>query len=123
MVRLTRDAILAADDLKRELVTVPEWGGDVYVLEMSGAVRDAWEMAVVANRHIARAITVVHSVVDENNVRIFKEEDAEELSKKSGRALTRIANVARRISKLSEREVEDVKGNSEPDRSEDSATD
>ena len=26
---LTKDAILAADDLPREIVPVPEWGGDV----------------------------------------------------------------------------------------------
>ena len=39
---LSKDAILAADDLPRETVHVPEWGGDVYVRTMSGTDRDAF---------------------------------------------------------------------------------
>src|SRR5262245_5484889 len=121
MVRLTREAILATQ-LARELVHVPEWGGSVYVQEMSGELRDSWEHAVMANRDNARAITVVRTTVDENGVRIFKDEDAEELGKKSAGALSRIAEVSRRLSKLGVQEVEDVKGNFEPDRSDDSAS-
>ena len=35
MALLTRDEILAADDIKTEDVEVPEWGGDVRVSVMS----------------------------------------------------------------------------------------
>jgi hypothetical protein len=40
---LTRDSILNAKDLKKELVKVPEWGGEVYVRCMTGSERDAFE--------------------------------------------------------------------------------
>ena len=45
---LTKEAILAADDLPRETVLVPEWGGDVYVRTMSGTDRDAFESSLIA---------------------------------------------------------------------------
>ncbi len=45
---LTKEAILAADDLPRETVLMPEWGGDVYVRTMSGTDRDAFESSLIA---------------------------------------------------------------------------
>ena len=50
---LSKDAILAADDLPRETVHVPEWGGDVYVRTMSGTDRDAFETSLIARRFFA----------------------------------------------------------------------
>ncbi len=32
---LSKEAILSADDLPREIVSVPEWGGQVYVRTMT----------------------------------------------------------------------------------------
>lgn len=37
---LTIDAILAADDLGKEIMDMPEWGGKVLVYGISGAARD-----------------------------------------------------------------------------------
>jgi hypothetical protein len=42
MAILNREAILGAVDLKKELVKVPEWGGEVYISMMTGEARDAW---------------------------------------------------------------------------------
>jgi len=40
---LTREAILAASDLKRETASVPEWGGEIIMGEMSGVDREDWD--------------------------------------------------------------------------------
>ena len=44
---LTAEEILQADDLPKELVEVPEWGGEVYVRTMTGLERDSWEGSIV----------------------------------------------------------------------------
>jgi len=122
MVRLiTREEILATE-LIRERVSVPEWGGDVFVKEMSGVETDEWELAVVNDRMNARAITVIHCIVAEDGNRIFKDDDAAALGQKSGRAMSRITDVWRRLNKAAEADMETAKGNSEPDRSGDSAS-
>ena len=40
---LTKDQILAADDMGMLKLAVPEWGGDVYIRVMSVGERDASE--------------------------------------------------------------------------------
>ena len=47
---LSKEAILAADDLPREKVNVPEWGGEVLVRTMSGTDRDAFEASLQIGR-------------------------------------------------------------------------
>ena len=42
---LSRDTILAKNDVKVEEVKVPEWGGSVLVRGMSGDQREAFEKA------------------------------------------------------------------------------
>lgn len=112
---LTREEILGADDRRHEDVEVPEWGGTVRVRALSGTERDAYEAGIVqisgdgrrkftlAN---ARARLVSLSIVDENGARLFSEGDIEELGEKSATALERVFDAARRLSGLSEEEVE-----------------
>ena len=50
MEKLTRDAILAAEDLRTEEVPVPEWGGSVIVRTLRGDDRDAYDLACYASR-------------------------------------------------------------------------
>ncbi len=40
---LTAEQILAADDMGLKKVTVPEWGGDVFIRVMSVGERDEYE--------------------------------------------------------------------------------
>ena len=47
---LTKEAILAADDLPREKVDVPEWGGEVYVRALTGAQMQPVEDAAAFHR-------------------------------------------------------------------------
>jgi hypothetical protein len=113
---LTREQILALDDLKREEVKVPEWGGTVFVAMMSGAARDEWELSLLndkgkANLTDARAKLAAACVVDEKGKRLFSTGDIAALSQRSSVALDRIVNAARRLNRLGEREFEEALGN------------
>jgi hypothetical protein len=116
---LNRDLILSADDVKREKVSVPEWGGDLFVATMSGTARDAWEQTLVVrkngktepNLENMRARLVVACLVDEAGNRIFKDEDAPALGKKSSRVLERLAKVAQRLNGIGDSELEELEGN------------
>lgn len=119
---LTREQILATA-LKREYVECPGWGGGVYVNEMSGAQIDEWEQVISATgRENARAVTLVRCITDESGARIFEDGDAVTLGTKSGIELSRCAEAFRRLNKLGAKEEEKARGNSEPDRSGDSAS-
>ena len=117
---LTRDAILAASDLPRELVEVPEWGGSVYVATMTGTERDAFEAAILdlkrrgaakVNLENVRAKLLVRVLVDEAGNRLFSDADAEVLGRKSAAALDRLWAVAQRLNAMTDRDVEDLRKN------------
>ena len=103
---LTRDAILSAEDLHVEIVSVPEWGGDVTVRELTGSERDAYESSIVKTNGASvtvdardmRAKLVAMSCIDEGGELLFTMKDVAALTKKSARALDRIVDVAKRIS-------------------------
>lgn len=125
---LSRDAILGADDLEYEELDVPEWGGTVRVRSLSGAERDAYEASMrlqrgkefIANMANIRAKLVAKCVVDENGERIFTDNDAPALGEKSASALDRIFEVAARLSRISDEDVEELGKASESDLAGDS---
>ena len=112
------DDALDLDDLAREVVEVPEWGGSVIITTMTGAQRDAWEQSLVdlktkqADVRNVRAKLVVACAVDESGAPLFTAADVEALGQKSASALQRCAAVAQRLNALSEQALEDAKGNS-----------
>jgi hypothetical protein len=128
MALLTRDAILQAQDLPKELVSVPEWGGEIYVRALTGAERDAFEQTIVErkgkstkmNLKNMRAKLVALTTVDEEGKRIFSDSDAELLGKKSAAALNRVFEVAQKLSGLTPEDVDELTKNSEGDQSGDS---
>jgi len=109
---LTRAAILATEDIKSQVVQVPEWGGAVLVKGMTGTMRDKWEISVSSDAKAtttnARAKLVVCSVVDDAGTPIFTDADIEALGNKSGAALTRVAEVAMRLSGLRTQDLDDA---------------
>lgn len=131
MAILTRDAILQAKDLPKELVAVPEWGGEVYVRALTGAERDSFEQSMLEqkgksskmNLKNVRAKLVALTVVDEDEKRLFSDDDVKFLGNKSAAALNRIFEVAQRLSGLRPEDVEELTKNSESDQSEDSILD
>lgn len=127
---LSRDAILGADDLQYEDLDVPEWGGIVRVRSLSGAERDNYEASMrlqrgkefIANMANVRAKLVVRCVVDEDGKRLFTDNDAPALGEKSAAALDRVFEVAARLSRLSDEDVDELAGNSAAAQSGDSTS-
>ena len=120
---LTLDQILEANDLARELVDVPEWGGAVYVQALSGIERDAWEESIIEIRGSGKNTTTkavltnmraklcARCIVDEHGERLFSDVDVEALGKKSAGALDRVFAIAQKKSGLSEGDVDELVGN------------
>jgi hypothetical protein len=125
MTTLTRDEILGADDLKSETVEVPEWGGTVIVRELTGAERDTWEASVVKTNgaavsidsHNMRAKLVALCIIDDEGKRLFTEKDVVKLGNKAAAALDRVTDVARKLSRIGEEELEDLGKDSSTTRS------
>ena len=118
---LDKAAILNADDLPRERVEVPEWGGAVFVRTLTGGERDTYEASMfegpATDRRMKidniRARLVSLTVIDGEGERLFtSDEDVVELGKKSGRVLDRLFDVAQRLSGLSAKDVEELAKNS-----------
>jgi len=132
---LTAAAILAADDLQRETVDVPEWGGQVCVRGMTGAERDAYESTLLSVKGTdvsldkggmtsARARICAMCMIDpETGKRLFTDNQVIDLGKKSGRALDRVFGVAQRLSGISKADIDELRKNSKNGQSEDSGSD
>lgn len=110
---LNRDSILSADDLPREEVQVPEWGGSVFVRTMNGSERDRFEHAWRENpgRDVRGRVAAL-TICDETGKPLFTEADVARLGTKSSAALNRILAVSMRLSGLTKQDVEELQGNS-----------
>ncbi len=103
---LTANQILAADDLAREAVEVPEWGGTVYVRVMTGDEKDAFdesnwvdgddgERRFDADGYRARLACRV--LCDPAGKNLFDASGVLRLGAKSAKALDRVLEAARRL--------------------------
>lgn len=116
---LTKDQILQSDDLPREEVQVPEWGGSVFVRTMTGIERDSFEQSIVdtngkskgTNLKNIRAKLCAYTVVDDNGERLFTNEEAGQLGTKSSKALDRIFPVSQKLNGMSNEDVEELAKN------------
>lgn len=128
---LDKKTILAANDVVKELVFVPEWGGEVWVRGMTGASRDKFEASIVqtkgkdqtVNMTNLRAKLASFTICDEQGQRLFSDADIMELSNKSAAALQRIFVVAQRLSGIGDDEVKELAEGLEENPLEDSASD
>lgn len=128
MAALTRDAILTPTHrgLKQETVSMPEWGGEVIVRELTSSEADVFEVSMRAapaangsgnliddNKRfeLFRAKIIVLSVIDEDGNRVFTDDDVKTLGEMPRSVLDRVASVALRLSGYSE---ETLKKNSSP---------
>ena len=133
MTFLTKEAILNADDIKTEVVPVPEWGGKVMIRALTGKERDSFESSMVQMKGKTRemkfdnlrARLVVLSIVfpNEPTRRMFNELEIGALGNKSAAALDRVFDAAQRLSGLRKEDVEELIKNSEITQSEDSGSD
>jgi hypothetical protein len=112
-----REQILAAQDLKKVEIDIPEWGGKFYVRELTGTERGELERRISemakANtlRENYRGLVAIASLVDEGGTRIFTFDDLAQVSAKSGKVLERVGKAADGLNKLSDEEVEALSKN------------
>lgn len=133
------DQILAAQDLDREWVSIPEWAPPkaentddygVYVRSLTGRERAAWQEAslkgqgknATVNFQATTVKLVVFATVTESGDRVFTESNASDLQKKNSKVLERIADVAMRLSGIGDAEMQEVSGNSTGTQDGDSLT-
>ncbi len=112
---LTKDAILAAQDIKTETVQVPEWSGEVIVQTLTGTGKDAFEQGCFEDRKNGkvniRGRLVAACVVDEQGKRLFTEQDIEALGRKSAKALDRVFEIASRLNVITAQDIEALEKN------------
>lgn len=115
-----KDKILAADDLPRKPLLVPEWGiteeDDGWIRGLTGTERDAYESSVrqfkgqqmVVKLENVRARLVSLCLVDGEGARVFTDKEVVDLGKKSGRVLDRLFDQAAALSGLTADQVEEL---------------
>jgi len=131
-MKLSKQAIVSANDLKVEFTDVPEWGGEVGLRVMSGAARDkfdAWMMQRVKPINPAddptdpktkrtmdtqgmRSFLLSLTLCDENGVLLF-ENDVATLDAKSAPVLNTLFDKAQQINGLTPAAVETAVKNSD----------
>jgi hypothetical protein len=113
---LSRDDVLKHSEVVTERLEVPEWGGEVIVRGMTGRERDSWEASMfeqrgkkmIANPDNVRAKLVARCVIDEDGRRLFMDSDTDALGGLSAAPISRIYDVAARLSGVTEEDVEEM---------------
>lgn len=116
MMRLSKDDILKADDIKPEEVEVPEWGGSVLVRGLTGRERDEFEASIMERRgkrmvpNVAnvRAKLVARCCIDDSGRRLFLDSDVETLGGKSAGAMNRVYEVAAKLSGMTDEDIDEL---------------
>ena len=114
-------------DLQTEDVDVPQWGGFVTIKALTSAERDDFETSLRIKKNgkndvstaNMRAKLVVMCAVDEFGHRIWSDDDAGWLGQKSSAVLSKLYDVATRLSGISEEDAKELEKNSKIDPSAD----
>ena len=109
---LTKDQILAADDMGMLKLAVPEWGGDVYIRV---GERDAYENEWMRKKETGvddfRTKFIVRCLVDEKGNRLFDNGDVAKLAAKSAKVVNRVWQAAMEHNNLSDESIEELAKN------------
>ena len=116
---LSRESILAAQDLQSEDVLVPEWGegATLKLRGISAADFERFQAGLAAFRENPAKLSnircrfLVYCLVDGEGKLLFTEEDAAELGRKSPGVIARLYDKAQALSGLGPTVVEDAAKN------------
>ncbi len=109
---LSKETILAADDLPTDVVEVPQWGGSVKVRGMTVGERDRFEdMIRTKGMSALRATMAGMCIIDEDGKRLFNDIEINKLAAKSAEALDVIVEVASRLSGLTAEDADYLEKN------------
>jgi hypothetical protein len=120
---LDKAAILAASDVKLEMVAVPEWGGEVYIKTLSGTERDLFEDAYSQDKmknFRSRFLTL--TLCGKDGERLFADGEVETVGKKSATVINRLFEKAWAFNAFRNEDVEAMGKDSPSDQSEDSTS-
>jgi hypothetical protein len=112
-----KEQIKAASVRKPLKVHVKEWNLDVYVRVLSVGERDAWELAWldIRNKGVAkfdnfRAFYLARTLCDEHGVRLYQDNELEEVAALDGAVMGELFDVAQKHNKLTEADVVELAG-------------
>ena len=109
---LTKEAILAAKDLRCVDVDVPEWGGSVRLRPMNGADRERLQGYAKNDLNKFAVRLLSECVVSEDGQKVFTHEDIDSLLSKNGAVIDRLALKCMELNGLAADSVEKAEKNS-----------
>ncbi len=110
MKELTREAILAAEDLSQVEVEVPEWGGSVWVRGLTAHERTKLERSGNEPEDEDRRLKLVTlCTCDREGKRLFNLEDIEALGEKNWEPVQRIFEKALELNGMGRQAVTKLK--------------
>lgn len=128
----TGQDILAMDDRRMESVTVPEWDdARVFVRVMGATERAKYEASLMKLKDAPKDETLLRIKTtlvllcscNESGVRLFNDNQYDQLAEKNGNAIDRIYEVVDRLNLVTHKAVSDEAGNLKPDGGSDSISD
>lgn len=112
-----KEKIRAADDIKKQIVKIPEWGAKIEVRTMMGAERailfgkTADEGGQPNFQELYPEMIIACCFDPKTGERLFSKEDIPWLMEKSCTAMERLATVASELSGITEKAVEGAEKN------------
>lgn len=121
---LTRDQILAAKDRASQVISVPEWGGEVTITAMTARERCTVDAEFVRIGHLPDSSPervsgirdlqlrmVAFCLTDAEGAPLFTQDDVVELGKKSPQVIGRLADEVTILNGLAAKATEDAAKN------------
>ena len=121
---LTKDQILAAEDIKTDTVPVPEWGGEVQIKMLTGTEYGQLQATMHAGKSKDAAKNLIDfyarlaasSIVSPGGARMFSASEVATLGGKSAAALQRVCDSAMKFNRIGADAVDELTKNSEADQ-------
>jgi len=117
---LTKEDIIAVEDIQTETLAVPEWGGEITLRQLTASEADAFELRITTEKENIRARLCAMCIVGDDGKRLFKASEIDILARKSRRAIDRIFTQCQHINGYTQEDVEELEKNSETGRDESS---
>lgn len=115
MSALTKEQILAANDMDLLEIEVPEWSGSVYCRVMTVGERDAYEREWIGKRETGvenfRTKFLQRVLCNKDGELLFSAEEVALLSKKSARVMAKLWDKAMKHNHLMADDVEELAKN------------
>ncbi len=96
-------------DVESKVIDVPEWGGEVKIRAMPTCDRIEFEKKQAACKTELESIVnlLIYTIVDDNNKRIFSDDDFNLLAEKSAKVLVKLFEVAIDLNTLTNAKMEE----------------